>query len=1048
MPKSTESLLAAITSLMRAEDPLAQRVCLVSHPDELLAPEADTVLGQIAGDPARASEAVGANRARKLLSRARQEGVIKLLFELAPVPQEIVVHVNRYLSAGPWHRVFFELREHASILTTPAADLYMEDLLTDLRQHGDQAARARVETARRLSEVARADGVEGAQSWLRTQLTRYFQSPPNVRLDAVASFLALSPPVLAGWAEMLKMYLRDVLSQPLPHGSLAIESAIQLLTEDLPASLRADAPLSWAEVQLALGQLYLSRPQKERENNVTLALNALNGVLATISADQDKHLLARAHHLLGWACAAQNTEIRVPTLQRAVSHLVIAAQEFETSGQPNDLADAVSRLAECLIEIADHTFGEDERKAALRQAMQHVEKTLQLALRPPMKARLQLVLARAYLAYAEFEPAFVPQALDLAESGIAATPQSDGYYWALCRARYAEMVIRLRERGAVGVDLGSAITRAADAVSSFAQQSLNGEEMYAGELLGDLHLFDHTWDAARVAYERVLILGEESFSESFTVMGEEAAATRESMVAAKLGYCLCRLGRPSEAVLITEKTKTRVILESIEWEDLIASDLPLETRRRLREALVEVRSLEAEARSPIDSANRRPENVLGEMLSNSRSRLAQLTVAASKVSKSYRSFQLTERHVLSLVPPSGKLVVPMISPVGTALIMVPSDASSIKTEHVCYTSLTLDQLKTLVGAYVLFLMTLRKDRADAARRLAQLTHQMWDKVMAGIATELAACGARAGSPVVLVNQAGLGVLPLQAAQDAVLPERVFVKEYSLTCIPSISLMAYCRSRPPRAQQTRRRLLTVVDPGDNLPYARLEAECVGRCVRRSELTTLVGSEATVTKVSAAGAGATQVHFACHAHFDIANPWQSGLTLADGILDAGDLAFSEEPHASQLITLSACETGVTNVRRSPNEYGGLPGAFLISGAQAVVSTLWSVNDVSAAILISDFYRRYLIEGKQVAVALREAQLWLRSATTADLLRWTRLQLLHYRALYPSSWGAVRTLLRLRHSLRQLDQKQPFEAPQHWAPFVALVLESGDRASLAPW
>jgi hypothetical protein len=121
-------------------------------------------------------------------------------------------------------------------------------------------------------------------------------------------------------------------------------------------------------------------------------------------------------------------------------------------------------------------------------------------------------------------------------------------------------------------------------------------------------------------------------------------------------------------------------------------------------------------------------------------------------------------------------------------------------------------------------------------------------------------------------------------------------------------------------------------------------------------------------------------------------------------------------------------------------------LISGAQAVVSSLWPVSDASTAILISDFYRRYLTQRKQIGYALREAQLWLRSATAVDLLRWTTSRLLNYRTLNPTNWGTVRILLRLRRSLRQSDRNtKPFEAPHHWACFVALVIKSGSSVRL---
>ena len=73
----------------------------------------------------------------------------------------------------------------------------------------------------------------------------------------------------------------------------------------------------------------------------------------------------------------------------------------------------------------------------------------------------------------------------------------------------------------------------------------------------------------------------------------------------------------------------------------------------------------------------------------------------------------------------------------------------------------------------------------------------------------------------------------------------------------------------------------------------------------------------------------------------------LTLAD-VVARSDLG------ASRLAILSACETGLTDIRRAPDEYLGLPAGFLRAGAPAVVSTLWAVNDFSTMLLMERFYR----------------------------------------------------------------------------------------------
>jgi CHAT domain-containing protein len=77
----------------------------------------------------------------------------------------------------------------------------------------------------------------------------------------------------------------------------------------------------------------------------------------------------------------------------------------------------------------------------------------------------------------------------------------------------------------------------------------------------------------------------------------------------------------------------------------------------------------------------------------------------------------------------------------------------------------------------------------------------------------------------------------------------------------------------------------------------------------------------------------------------------------------------------VVLSACETGIVDVNRSPDEYVGLPAGFMQAGAPAVISSLWTVDDHSTALLMERFYRNHREKKMSFPAALREAQLWLR-------------------------------------------------------------------------
>ena len=97
-------------------------------------------------------------------------------------------------------------------------------------------------------------------------------------------------------------------------------------------------------------------------------------------------------------------------------------------------------------------------------------------------------------------------------------------------------------------------------------------------------------------------------------------------------------------------------------------------------------------------------------------------------------------------------------------------------------------------------------------------------------------------------------------------------------------------------------------------------------------------------------------------------------------------------TQLVVLSACDTGRGDVRIGQGVYG-LRRAFLVAGAETVVMSLWKVNDETTRELMEVYYRN-LLAGQGRATALREA-------------------------------------------MRELRRTRPH--PHHWAPFLAMGQET---------
>jgi CHAT domain-containing protein len=108
-------------------------------------------------------------------------------------------------------------------------------------------------------------------------------------------------------------------------------------------------------------------------------------------------------------------------------------------------------------------------------------------------------------------------------------------------------------------------------------------------------------------------------------------------------------------------------------------------------------------------------------------------------------------------------------------------------------------------------------------------------------------------------------------------------------------------------------------------------------------------------------------------------RSGLALAganqrdegaeDGILTALEMAGLDLT-GTQLVVLSACDTGLGTVANGEGVYG-LRRAVVMAGAEAQLTSLWKVSDEVTRKLMESYYRR-LIAGEGRAEALRAVQL----------------------------------------------------------------------------
>ncbi len=238
------------------------------------------------------------------------------------------------------------------------------------------------------------------------------------------------------------------------------------------------------------------------------------------------------------------------------------------------------------------------------------------------------------------------------------------------------------------------------------------------------------------------------------------------------------------------------------------------------------------------------------------------------------------------------------------------------------------------------------------------------------------------------------------------------------------------------------VFAIQNPTEDLLFTDLEVNSILPLFSSHQV--LPKTQATKTALSQAAPQLQQanyLHFSCHGLFNPDSPLDSCLVLAGAneeeavdlsqCLTLGNL-FDRDFDLNQcrLVTLSACETGLIDFKNTSDEYIGLPSGFLYAGSKCVVSSLWTVDDVSTALLMIRFYQN-LKAGLTVAVALNQAQIWLQDVTTAELQTWaSKLK------LSPQVNKKLKQFLYYCEHYCEPEEKQ-FQNPYHWAAFCAIGL-----------
>jgi len=191
--------------------------------------------------------------------------------------------------------------------------------------------------------------------------------------------------------------------------------------------------------------------------------------------------------------------------------------------------------------------------------------------------------------------------------------------------------------------------------------------------------------------------------------------------------------------------------------------------------------------------------------------------------------------------------------------------------------------------------------------------------------------------------------------------------------------------------------------------------------------VVLNKATKADIINSGKEAHILHYTGHAHFTaLILHKENDLELKEEEYCIEDIFESLYLPEADLVTLSACETGMI-LPKGADEAIGITSGLIHAGATTVISSLWSVSDVSTSLLMRKMYE-LINKGRGKAEALREAQLWLKNSDKRQ----------EHNEMFKSNGNKKKIYDQNRgFTVQSVDWEESlpddFHRPYHWAGFL---------------
>ncbi|MEB3278849.1 MAG: CHAT domain-containing protein [Lyngbya sp.] len=822
-----------------------------------------------------------------------------------------------------------------------------------------------------------------------------------------------------------------------------LEKAIAFYQEALNVYTRDAFPYEWATTQHNLAAAYSDRIRGEKAENLEKAIASYEKALEVRTHDAFPEDWAMTHNNLANAYPYRIRGEKAENLETAIAFYEKALEVYTRDAFPEDWAMTHNNLAAA---YSDRIRG--EKAENLEKAIAFYEKALEVHTHdafPEDWAMTHNNLATAYRNRIRGEKAKnLEQAIAFYQEALQVlTREAFPENWSRTQNNLGE-AYRNRIRGEKAENLEMAIAFYEKALKVRTREAFPQDHTDTLFNLGLAYQDAEKWQDAYDTFCDAIYTTESLREEILS--GDESkqkfAEQSNKLYRRTVETCL-QLNKPIEALEYAERSKTRNLVEQIllrDSDNIFPSDVA--------DQLAQLRDDIASAQYQIQQGQVENYQELAQRLQDLRQQRNQLQDQYLPVGSGFqfKAFQQTldrktaviEWYILGETFLAFIILPPSSDSREVEGIVPPSTSRRGAGGEVIIWQSTTDDREQLGDWGITYWQTYkqykkqrdttwRETLADELQKLADILH--FDELLAHLP---ASCNRLILIPHRFLHLFPLHALPVQSSNSETEPRYLLdIFPNGVSYAPSCQLLQQVKTRQ---RSDFDKLFAVQTPTTDL--YQLDLGAVEMIEKQFSHTDILPKEKATKAALLPRDANTQtltpseklqiahcLFFFCHGYFNPNSPLDSGLQLADDNLTLAEIIAYFRLENCRLVTLSACETGIPDFNNISDEYISLPYGFLLAGSTNVVSSLWTVDAIATAVLITKFYQE-LQHQNQIRLALRSAQFWLRNATKTDLEEWAKI--------LPNA--SYRKKFRFYMKEKSADSK-PFASSYYWAAFCAI-------------